>query len=273
MPKKPPAKKTILQKLVSNFYRPIKSIKELTGSIKEAENNLVISPNSLSFMQGAIQIDKLTVRDVMVPKAKMVIIDSNSSTQELLKIMSDSLHSRFPLYDKQENRIIGVILAKDMLAHLAHNDEEEFNYKDNLRNIISAPESRPLGSLLRDFQSNKSHMAIVLDEYNEISGLVTLEDALEQIVGDINDEHDIEEKYITDHGDNRYLLKGETPLAKFNEFFNTNIKSNDFETVAGMIIDGFTYLPEQMSEINLHGFNFKILKIDSRRIQLIELTK
>lgn len=273
MIKKSHPKNKLLQKLISSFYRPIKSIKQLMNTLKEAENNLVISPNSLSFMEGAIQIDRLKVRDVMIPKSKMVMISSDSSTEELLKQMSESSHSRFPLYNKKEKRIIGIILAKDMLAHLAKNKDKEFNYKENLRNAISVPESKPLGSLLRDFQSNKSHMAVVLDEYNKIAGLVTLEDVLEQIVGDINDEHDKEEEYITDYGDNRYLLKGNTPISEFNNFFNTSIKNDNFETIAGMIITEFTYLPEQMSTISLYNFNFKILKLDSRRIQLIEVTK
>lgn len=271
MKKKKRPNNKLLQKIIAIFCRSLKSTEQLMSILKKAEDKLIISPNSLSFMEGAIQIDKLTVRDVMIPKSKMTIISSGFSTKQLLEKMSESSHSRFPLYNEQENRIIGIILAKDMLSHLSKDKDKLFNYKEYLREAMIVPESKPLGSLLRKFQQNKSHMAVVLDEYNDISGLVTLEDVLEQIVGEIHDEHDKEKEYITDYGDNRYLLKGNTPISEFNNFFKTNIKSDDFETIAGMIIAGFTYLPEQMSTINLYDFNFKVLKTDSRRIHLVEV--
>jgi magnesium and cobalt transporter len=127
--------------------------------------------------------------------------------------------------------------------------------------------------LLREFQQNKSHMAVVLDEYGEIAGLVTLEDVIEQIVGEIEDEHDKEEDNIIDYGDGRYLLQANTPLVEFNEFFESNITSDNYDTVAGLVISGFSYLPEQMSEISLHGFQFKVLKTDTRRLHLLEVQR
>jgi magnesium and cobalt transporter len=135
------------------------------------------------------------------------------------------------------------------------------------------PESKTLGALLRDFQQKHSHMAVVMDEYGEIAGLVTLEDVLEQIVGEIEDEHDFEEDNIIDFGEGRYLLKANTPLEEFNEFFEVTLDAEDVDTVAGFVITGFTYLPEQMSEIDLQGFNFKVLKTDSRRLHLLEVTR
>ena len=135
------------------------------------------------------------------------------------------------------------------------------------------PESKTLGALLRDFQQKHSHMAVVMDEYGEIAGLVTLEDVLEQIVGEIEDEHDFEEDNIIDFSEGRYLLKANTPLEEFNEFFEVTLDAGDVDTVAGFVITGFTYLPEQMSEIDLQGFNFKVLKTDSRRLHLLEVTK
>jgi magnesium and cobalt transporter len=154
---------------------------------------------------------------------------------------------------------------------MAHHQEDEFNYREYLRDALSVPESKPLGSLLREFQQNKSHMAIVLDEYGEIAGLVTIEDVIEQIVGEIEDEHDKEEDNIIDYGDGRYLLQANTTLSEFNEFFDANIMSDDYDTVAGLVISGFSYLPEQLSEINLHGFQFKVLKTDNRRLILLEV--
>ncbi|MCS5591105.1 MAG: CBS domain-containing protein [Gammaproteobacteria bacterium] len=270
---KPPSP-TFFQKVIGKFfYQPLKSRKQLMQALEEAEDNLVIDPYSRTVIEGAIQVESLRVRDVMVPRSKMVMIASDASTEELLQEMTRSAHSRFPIHNKEQDRVLGVILAKDLLSHFAGNGADEFNFREYLRDALSVPESKPLGALLREFQQSKSHMAVALDEYGEIAGLVTLEDVLEQIVGEIEDEHDQEEDYIVDYGDGRYLLQAATPIAEFNEFFETSIKSDDFDTVAGMVIAGFTYLPEQMSEISLHGFQFKVLKTDSRRLHLLEVAR
>ena len=242
-------------------------------ALEEAEDNLVIDPYSRSVIEGAMQFESLKVRDVMVPKSKMIMISSEASTSELLKIMVSSYHSRFPIHNQESDTVLGLVLAKDLLAHFARDEEDEFNYREYLRDALSVPESKPLGELLREFQQSKSHMAIVLDEYGEIAGLVTLEDVLEQIVGEIEDEHDQEEDNIIDFGDGRYLLQANTPIAEFNEYFDVSISAEDSDTVAGLVISGFTYMPEQMSEISLQGFHFKVLKTDSRRIHLIEVQR
>ncbi len=240
-------------------------------ALEDAEENLVIDPYSRSVIEGALQVESLKVRDVMVPRSKMIMINSEATTKSLLEIMVASSHSRFPIHNEEQDSILGVVLAKDLLAHLANHQDDEFNYREYLRDALSVPESKPLGSLLREFQQNRSHMAIVLDEYGEIAGLVTLEDVIEQIVGEIEDEHDKEEDNIIDYGDGRYLLQANTTLTEFNDFFDSNIKSDDYDTVAGLVISGFSYLPEQMSEISLHGFQFKVLKTDNRRLHLLEV--
>ena len=196
---------------------------------------MLFRSHSRSIIEGAIQVQNLMVRDVMVPRSKMVMIASDSSTEELLHVMVRSSHSRFPIHNQEQDRVLGVILAKDLLSHFAENGGGEFNYREYHRDLLSVPESKLLGALLREFQQSKSHMAVVLDEYGEISGLVTLEDVLEQIVGEIKDEHDQEEDYIVDYGDGRYLLQAGTPISEFNEFFEASIKSDDFDTVAGKI--------------------------------------
>jgi magnesium and cobalt transporter len=187
--------------------------------------------------------------------------------------MIESAHSRFPIINNEQHKILGVILAKDLLSHFAGEQKSEFNYKQYLRDAVLVPESKTLGALLRDFQQKKSHMAIVIDEYGEIAGLVTLEDVLEQIVGEIEDEHDLEEDNIIDFSGGRYLLKGHTPIEEFNEFFNVKLQVEDVDTVAGLVIAGFTYLPEQLDEIDLQGFHFKVLKADSRRLRSLEVTR
>ena len=253
------------------FHKTLKPRAQLMQALEEAEENLVIDHYSRSVIEGALQVESLKVRDVMVPRSKMIMIDSEATTKNLLQVMVASSHSRFPIHNEEQDSILGVVLAKDLLSHFAQNQEEEFNYREYLRDALSVPESKPLGALLREFQQNKSHMAIVLDEYGEIAGLVTLEDVIEQIVGEIEDEHDKEEDSIIDYGDGRYLLQANTTLTEFNEFFNSSIASDDYDTVAGLVISGFSYLPEQISEISLHGFQFKVLKTDNRRLHLLEV--
>ena len=268
---KPPSR-SFLSKIFEKLSpKTLKPRAQLMQALEEAEENLVIDPYSRSVIEGALQVESLKVRDVMVPRSKMIMINSEATTKSLLEIMVASSHSRFPIHNEDQGTILGVILAKDLLAHLAHHQDDEFNYREYLRDALSVPESKPLGSLLREFQQNKSHMAIVLDEYGEIAGLVTLEDVIEQIVGEIEDEHDKEEDNIIDYGDGRYLLQANTTLNEFNEFFDSNITSDDYDTVAGLVISGFSYLPEQMSEIHLHGFQFKVLMTDNRRLHLLEV--
>ena len=270
---KPPSP-SLLKKLFNKFcQQTLKPREQFMQALKEAEDNLVIDPYSRSVIEGAMQVESLRVRDVMVPRSKMTMISSEASTSELLKVMVSSYHSRFPIHNIEQDSILGIVLAKDLLAHFAGDNKDEFNYREYLRVALSVPESKPLGVLLREFQQKKSHMAIVLDEYGEIAGLVTLEDVIEQIVGEIEDEHDKEEDNIIDYGDGRYLLQANTTLNEFNEFFETTIKSEDYDTVAGLVISGFSYLPEQMSEINLHDFQFKVLKTDSRRLHLLEVQR
>ena len=249
---KPPSR-PFFQRLFKKFFQQtLKPRAQLMQALEEAEDNLVIDPYSRSVIEGVMQVESLKVRDVMVPRSKMIMIDSESSTSELLQIMVSSYHSRFPIHNKEQDSILGIVLAKDLLSHFAQDDNDEFNYRAYLRDALSVPESKPSGALLREFQQNKSHMAIVMDEYGEFAGLVTLEDVIEQIVGEIEDEHDQEEDNIIDYGDGRYLLQANTPLIEFNEFFEASIKNEDYDTVAGLVISGFTYLPEQMSEITLH---------------------
>ena len=271
---RPPSTLSFLQRLKKRFFHtPLRSSDELLQSLKEAEESHVIDSHSRSIIEGTMQLENMEVRDVMVPRSKMILIDHQAMTKDLLNIMIESAHSRFPIINNEQHKILGVILAKDLLGYFAGEQKSEFNYKQYLRDAILVPESKTLGALLRDFQQNKSHMAIVMDEYGEIAGLVTLEDVLEQIVGEIEDEHDLEEDNIIDFSGGRYLLKGHTPIEEFNEFFNVKLQVDDVDTVAGLVVTGFTYLPEQLDEIDLQGFHFKVLKADSRRLRSLEITR
>lgn len=271
---RPPSRLSFLQRLKKRFfYVPLRSSDELLQSLKEAEESHVIDSHSRSIIEGTMQLENMEVRNVMVPRSKMILIDHQVAIKNLLNIMVESAHSRFPIINNEQDKILGVILAKDLLSYFSGGKKSEFSYKQYLRDAILVPESKTLGALLRDFQQKKSHMAIVMDEYGEIAGLVTLEDVLEQIVGEIEDEHDLEEDNIIDFGGGRYLLKGDTLIEEFNEFFNVKLQVEDVGTVAGLVISGFTYLPEQTDEIDLQGFHFRVLKADSRRLRSLEVIR
>ncbi|HIE78582.1 MAG TPA: CBS domain-containing protein [Candidatus Thioglobus sp.] len=271
---KPPSTNSILQGIVKQFFHyPLRTSDELLQTLKEAEESLIIDSHSRSIIEGTMQLQNLEVRDVMVPKSKMVMINHNISTKKLLNVMISSSHSRFPVLNAKKDKVQGIILAKDLLSYFAGDQKKKVNFKEYLRSAILVPESKTLGALLRDFQQKKSHMAIVMDEYGEIAGLVTLEDVLEQIVGEIVDEHDLEEDNIIDFGEGRFLLKANTPIEEFNEFFDVILDTENVDTVAGFVINGFTFLPEQMNDIDLQGFNFKVLKTDTRRLHLLEVTR
>ena len=237
MRKKPPRSLSFFARIRKQlFHHPLNSKEELLQALREAEEQHIIDSHSRLIIEGTMQLENMEVRDVMVPKSKMVMLAHDASNQELLEVMINSSHSRFPVLNDNKDKVQGVLLAKDLLSYLAKDKKHEFNYKEYLRDSLLVPESKTLGALLRDFQAKKSHMATVIDEYGEIAGLVTLEDVLEQIVGEIEDEHDLEEDNIIDFGEGRYLLKGNTPIEEFEEFFTVSLQVDEVDTVAGFVI-------------------------------------
>ncbi|SFV61349.1 Magnesium and cobalt efflux protein CorC [hydrothermal vent metagenome] len=256
-------------KLAKKLCQSPKNQDELIKCINKAQLDNVIDIHSLNVIEKTLQLEKMQVRDVMVPLSKMVTVEQNIKLDELLKKVVASSHSRFPVVDN--NDILGMLLAKDILNSFI-DDGDKFNFKESLRSIIIVPESKRLSVLLKEFQQKKSHMAVVLDEYESISGLITLEDILEQIVGDIDDEYDLESDNIIAHKDKRFLVKAQTPLDEFNEFFKTEIKS-DVDTISGLVVHAFGYLPKQLESITISDFDFKVLQTDSRRIYLLEVIR
>jgi magnesium and cobalt transporter len=262
----------IKQKLVNTFLKKsIKTIDDVNNILDIANKKNIINSHSKIIIDGALQTNNLTARDAMVPKSKMITINAGANFTELLEVITHSSHSRFPVVDDNFN-IKGILLAKDILGFMA-GESEKFNSTDYLRRAIIIPENKSLDSLLQFFQLKKTHLMIVLDEYSEVSGLITLEDVLEQIVGEIEDEHDLEEDNIIDYGKNRFLIKPNTTLADFNEFFNSDFTAEDVDTIAGFINQQFGYLPKQLEEITIENLSFKILKANIRKIQLMEVIK
>jgi magnesium and cobalt transporter len=268
--------KKIKARLTNFFYEAPKNRDELMSVLKEAQDNELLELQSLRIIEETLQLEKMQVRDVMIPRSNMVILELASSREEILKIIVDSAHSRFPVVGNNHDEVQGILFAKDILHHFVNNKNIDFNCKEYLRPSIIIPESKQLGVLLQEFQQKKNHMAIVMDEYGGISGLITIEDILEQIVGNIDDEHDLEKNNIVDYSEGRFLIKAETSISEFNEFFEVEINSEsdkESETIAGLVSQILGYLPKQFDEINILNFKFKVLKANSRKVHLLEVTR
>ena len=242
--------------------------------LRNAENRNLLDADALLMIEGALHVSETHVRDIMVPRVQMIIIDNNAKPEEILKSVVESGHSRFPVIGDSNDEIEGILLAKDLLNYYADPDKN-FDIKDVMRPTVFIPESKRLNVLLREFRMSRNHMAIVVDEYNGVAGLVTIEDVIEEIIGEIEDEHDHEDNEINinTHDNNRYTVKALTPISEFNEFFNTEIPDNEYDTVGGFVINTFGYLPKRGEIIDFEGFNIKILRADKRRVHLILFTQ
>ena len=242
--------------------------------LRNAENRNLLDADALLMIEGALHVSETHVRDIMVPRVQMIIIDNNAKPEEILKSVVESGHSRFPVIGDSNDEIEGILLAKDLLNYYAAPDKN-FDIKDVMRPTVFIPESKRLNVLLREFRMSRNHMAIVVDEYNGVAGLVTIEDVIEEIIGEIEDEHDHEDNEINinTHDNNRYTVKALTPISEFNEFFNTEIPDNEYDTVGGFVINTFGYLPKRGEIIDFERFNIKILRADKRRVHLILFTQ
>lgn len=243
---------------------------ELVALLRDAQIRSLINSETLDMIEGAILFSKMRVRDIMLPKNQMVCLNQNDDYSEIIKIVTRSGHSRFPVTGEQSDEIIGILHAKDLLRY-QQNNSDSFNLLDNCRQVTFVPESKRLDSLLSEFRTNRNHMAIVVDEYGEISGFVTIEDIIEQIIGDIEDEFDIDEDaYIKTHLDNHYMVKAHTPIEEFNEQLHTNFSDETYDTIGGIVMNSFGYLPRRGEIITINEFEFKIINADARRIKLLE---
>ncbi|MDI1351846.1 MAG: transporter associated domain-containing protein [bacterium] len=243
---------------------------ELVSLLRDAQIRSLINSETLGMIEGAILFSKMRARDIMLPKNQMVCIHQDDEYNDIIKLVTRTGHSRFPVTGESSDEIIGILHAKDLLRYQGDHSET-FDLLDICRQVTFVPESRPLDSLLSEFRSNKNHMAIVVDEYGELSGFVTIEDIIEQIIGDIEDEFDIDEDaYIKAHGDHFYIVKAHTPIEDFNEELHANFSDENYDTIGGIVMNSFGYLPKRGETIIINNFEFKIINADARRIKLLE---
>lgn len=245
-----------------------KNKEQLIGLLRDAQERALIDIETLAMIEGVILFAQMKVRDIMLPKKQMTCVSEDAELHDLIEIVTQSGHSRFPVTNNK-NDVIGVLHAKDLLRFQA--EDAEFDLQDIIRQATFVPESKRLDILLREFRANRNHMAIVVDEYGEVGGFVTLEDIIEQIIGDIEDEFDIdEEAYIKAHGDAHYIIKAHTPIEEFNEQLQANFSDESYDTIGGIVMTNFGYLPKRGETIIIHQFEFKVINADAKGIKLIE---
>ncbi len=251
-----------------------KDREQLVSLLRDAQQRDLLDPDALGMIEGVLQVSEMQVRDIMVPRAQMVTVERDASLLSILPVVTESAHSRFPVIGDSRDEVVGIFLAKDLLSYFGPDGDKNFNVRDILRPAAFIPESKRLNVLLKEFRASRNHMAIVVDEYGGVAGLVTIEDVLEQIVGEIVDEHDIEEDlYIKRHNDNVFAVKALTPVDEFNEYFNCKLNDDEFDTVGGLVMQRFGRLPRRGEVITLDRFRFKVLNADSRRIHLLQVTE
>ncbi|MFI4919125.1 MAG: HlyC/CorC family transporter [Legionellales bacterium] len=247
-----------------------KNQEELVGLLRDAQIRSLINSETLAMIEGAILFSKMRVRDIMLPKNQMICLNQHDAYNKIIKVVTGTGHSRFPVRNEDADEIIGILHAKDLLHYLPDNSNS-FDLLDICRQVTFVPESRRLDSLLSEFRRNRNHMAVVVNEYGEVSGFVTIEDIIEQIIGDIEDEFDIDEDaYIKTHADSHYIIKAHTPIVEFNEQLHAHFSDEIYDTIGGIVMNGFGYLPKRGETIIIDFFEFKVINADARRIKLLE---
>jgi magnesium and cobalt transporter len=266
-----------LRKLSRRMTGEVQDRDEVIEFLRGATLRGVIEGDALPMLEGVLAVSDIQVRDIMVPRAQMTVLNRDDDSDLLLKTVVESGHSRFPVMDEDREKIVGILLAKDLLRLAAQDSRgaggADFDIKEFMRPTVFVPESKRLNVLLREFRRSRVHMAIVADEYGGIAGLVTIEDVIEQIVGDIDDEHDVDEDVnIRKDGERQYIVRGQTPIDEFNEYFQTDLSDDEFDTIAGIVMKQLGRLPRRGETLQVADCEVKVMRFDRRRIDTMRLT-
>ncbi len=268
-----PRPKSWIDKITQLFSDEPTDTKSLLELLRNAEQDRVLDADALSIIEGALQVSSMQVRDIMIPRSQVVTVAANLPAKDIIELVIEASHSRFPVVGDNVDNVMGILLAKDLLPLSLGNGKEKFDIKDVVRPATFVPESKRLNVLLKEFRETRHHMAIVIDEYGSVSGAVTIEDVLEQIVGEIEDEYDVDdESYIKKFDDENHIVKAITPVDDFNEYFETDFSDQEFTTVGGLVLQQFGRIPERGETVNIGPFLITILNADSRQIKLIKVT-
>ena len=268
---KPESRPTLLERLSAFLTREPEDREELVELLHGAFERKLLDADALSMIEGVMSVSEMTVRDIMIPRAQIDVVSIDDDPETFIPFVLETRHSRFPVIGDNKDDIIGILLAKELLNYYAN--PEAFNVRDTLRPAVFVPESKRLNVLLREFRANRNHIAIVVDEYGGVSGLVTIEDVLEQIVGDIEDEYDFDESEdnIIAEANGRYRIKAQTEIADFNAHFGTDFSDDEFDTVGGLVLQAFGRLPKRGEAVTIGDFRFRVIRADSRRLYTLQL--
>ncbi len=236
---------------------------DLVQLMRDAEKRNLLGQDALAMIEGVLQVSELQVRDIMIPRSKIVFIPREASLDDIYPLVIDSAHSRFPVQDEETSQVAGILLAKDLLSYAAAGKTRKFDVRDVMRHAIFVPESKRLNVMLREFRANRNHMAIVIDEYGSVAGLITIEDVLEQFE---------EEAFILQRNDTEFNIKALTEIDDFNERFSTDYADDDVDTVGGMVVKSFGHVPAHGETTRIDGFLFEVLRADKRRVHLLRMT-
>lgn len=264
-----------LSRLTQAFSDDPKTRDDILSTLRDAAEENVLDYEALNIIEGAFRVADMQVRDIMIPRSQMVFVNAQQTPKEFLPVIISSAHSRFPVVGESPDEVIGILLAKDLLPIILEEEQQAFDIHSKLRKPTFIPESKRLNVLLKEFRANRNHMAIVVDEYGGIAGLVTIEDVLEQIVGEIEDEHDVDDDdgNIRPFDENAYIVKALTEIEDFNEYFNSTLPMDDFDTIGGLVTKRFGHLPRKDEEVSFDGFRFKVLSSENRRIRLLQVKR
>jgi Putative Mg2+ and Co2+ transporter CorC len=242
--------------------------------LRDAQRRDLLDADALAMIEGVLQVSEMQARDIMIPRAQMAVVARDDPPEKLISTIVESGHSRLPVIGNNRDEVIGLLLAKDLLRALTESKTAGFNLREVLRPVLFIPESKRLDALLKEFRASRNHMVIVVDEYGGVAGLVTIEDVLEQIVGEIEDEHDIDEgNFILKHANDRFIVKALTPIADFNEYFGTNYSDAECDTIGGLVMREFEHLPARGETITIGPIHFKVVRADNRRVHRLRVTR
>jgi len=262
-----------LKKIAQGFVGEPQDRTELVALLRQASQRGLVDADALSMLEGVLEVGDLQVRDIMIPRAQMVFVRRDEPFSKLLPVVVESGHSRFPVMDEDRDDIVGILLAKDLLRLYSTEVRERFDIREYMRPVVFVPESKRLNVLLKEFRGNRNHMALVVDEYGGVSGLVTIEDVIEQIVGEIDDEFDVEDDHnIRKEAERQFTVRGVTRIEEFNEYFGAHLSEEEgFDTVAGLLMKEFGRLPRRGDAATIDGFEFRVTRADRRRIDALRV--
>lgn len=270
---KPPSsqsQKSLIDRIGQMLSGEPQDQEDLLEILREAQKKHLLDTDALSMIEGVLQVSEMRVRDIMIPRVQMVVVPKDAELETIFPLVMEFGHSRFPVIEEDRSKVVGILLAKDLLAYTLQNRNK--TVEEIMRPVSVVPESKRLNVLLKEFRTERHHMAIVVDEYGTAAGLVTIEDVLEQIVGEIEDEHDAEEEeYILQRNKREFTLKALTPIEEFNDYFKAELNDEEYDTIGGFIVHQLQHLPKKGEKVEFGRFRFEVLRADNRRIHLLKL--